>query len=247
MGHTNSEKKRIVLLRHGESQWNRDNRLTGWTDIDLTGNGMEEAYHAADFFIKNGFHFDKAYTSFLKRANHTLKIILEDCGQTDIEVERSWRLNENHYGRLQGLYRSQVEEIYGSTSAGLWLASYNSPPPALSEDDIRNPRKDEMYKDVPREQLPLAESYEDLSKRVIPYWEDSIVRSLKDCDTILVVAHGNSLREILKHLYNIPERELFKINLHSADPVVIGFEAEYASKKGCTSGWDTTFNNIGLV
>ncbi len=231
MGQTYSEKKRIVLLRHGESQWNRDNRLTGWTDIDLTDKGMDEAHHAAGFFIRNGFHFDKAYTSFLKRANHTLRIILKDCGQTDIEVERSWRLNENHYGQLQGLYRREVEEIYGKTSAGLWLGSYNCPPPPLADDDLRNPRNDDMYKDVPRELLPLAESYEELSRRVIPYWESNILPSLDNCDTILVVAHGNCLREILKHLYNIPETELFKINLHSADPVVIGFEAEYVRKK----------------
>lgn len=210
-------------MRHGESQWNRENRLTGWTDIDLTGKGVEEASLVAESFKRDSITIDKAYCSFLCRTEKTLKIILESCGLNNISVERSWRLNENHYGVLQGMYRNMVGEVYGKKQADAWLSSYNCPPPPLTSDDIRNPRNEVLYKDIPKELLPLSESYNDLSKRVIPYWEECIIPSLKDYDTILVVAHGNSLREILKHLYNIPENDMFKINLSTANPVILDF------------------------
>ena len=208
-------------MRHGESQWNRENRLTGWTDIDLTNKGKEEARLAAEYFMKNGFHFDKAFCSFLCRAENTLRIVLENCGQSAIEIEKSWQLNENHYGKLQGMYRNQVGKIYGRKYADLWLKSYYCAPPPVDADDIRNPSNDKLYRDIPQEQLPLSESYHDLSKRVIPYWENNIIPSLNKCDEVLVIAHGNSLREILKHIYHIPEKELFKRNLLPANPIVI--------------------------
>jgi len=213
--------KRIILLRHGESQWNREKRLTGWTDIDLTDQGVQEARLVAESFKKDRITIDKAYCSFLRRTERTLKIILESCALNDICIERSWRLNENHYGVLQGMHRNMVKEIYGIEQAEAWLNSYNSPPPPLTTDDIRNPRKDALYKEVPEELLPLSESYNDLSKRIVPYWEDCIVPSLKENDTILVVAHGNSIREILKHLYDISEYKLFKINIPSALPLIL--------------------------
>jgi 2,3-bisphosphoglycerate-dependent phosphoglycerate mutase len=215
--------KQIILMRHGESQWNLENRLTGWTDIDLSGKGVKEATLIGESFKRNRIIIDKAYCSFLRRTERTLKIVLDGCGLSNIEIERSWRLNENHYGVLQGMYRNQIEAVYGKESAAMWLGSYNCPPPPLASEDIRNPRNEELYKNVPKDLLPLSESYNDLSKRVIPFWENNIVPSLKNNNTILVVAHGNSLREILKHLYGIREKDMFKINLPTAQPFILNF------------------------
>jgi len=213
--------KRVILIRHGESVWNRDKRLTGWTDIDLSERGVEETRIAADYLIKSGYHFKKAYCSYLRRAEHTLEILIERYGQGDIALERSWRLNENHYGLLQGMYRDEVALVYGEEKAKAWLASYNSAPPPVTLDDMRNPHNDPLYEGLDNEPLPLSESYADLSRRVVPYWRDIILPSSEQYENILVVAHGNSLREILKYQYKIDDKEIFRINLASATPVIL--------------------------
>ena len=192
--------KRIVLLRHGESTWNKDNRFTGWTDVDLTEKGIADANQAGTLLKEKGFHFDKAYTSFLKRAVKTLNCVLDKMDQDWIPVEKSWRLNEKHYGVLQGLNKSETASKYGEEQVLIWRRSFNVAPKALSEDDPRNPKTDTRYKEVPDKDLPRTESLKETVERILPYWKCIIFPNLATANELLVVAHGNSLRGIIKYL-----------------------------------------------
>ena len=216
--------KRIVLLRHGESLWNKENRFTGWTDVDLSEKGVDEAMKAGDLMREKGFVFDKAYTSFLKRAIKTLNVVLDRMNQDWIPVEKSWRLNEKHYGALQGLNKAETAEKYGDEQVLVWRRSYDIPSPALSAEDPRNPEFVPRYKTVPSDILPLTESLKDTVKRILPYWEKEIFPSLQIADQILIAAHGNSLRGIIKYLKHISDEDIVSLNLPTAVPYVFDFD-----------------------
>lgn len=218
--------KRIVLLRHGESAWNRENRFTGWTDVDLTDKGIEEALKAGETLKSHDFKFGKAYTSYLKRAVKTLNCVLDKLDQDWIPVEKSWRLNEKHYGALQGLNKSETAAKYGEEQVLIWRRSYDVAPSPIPEDDSRNPRFDLRYKEVPDKELPRTESLQDTVSRILPYWKCVIFPELKNMDDLLVVAHGNSLRGIVKYLKNISNEEIVKLNLPTAIPYVFEFDDE---------------------
>lgn len=223
--------KKIVLLRHGESAWNKENRFTGWTDVDLTEKGIAEACKAGELLKENGFNFDKAYTSYLKRAVKTLNCVLDRMDQDWIPVEKSWRLNEKHYGDLQGLNKSETAAKYGDEQVLIWRRSYDIAPNALSEDDPRNPRFENRYREVPDAELPRTESLKDTIDRIMPYWKCIIFPNLKTADEILVVAHGNSLRGIIKHLKHISDEEIVKLSLPTAVPYVFEFSDELNLEK----------------
>lgn len=223
--------KKIVLLRHGESTWNKENRFTGWTDVDLTDKGVTEATKAGEVLKKNGFQFDKAYTSYLKRAVKTLNCVLDKMNQDWIPVEKSWRLNEKHYGTLQGLNKAETVEKYGEEQVLEWRRSYNISPLPIPEDDPRNPRFDIRYKKVPNKELPRTESLEDTINRILPYWKEVIFPALKDKNELIVVAHGNSLRGIIKYLKNISDNEIVKLNLPTAIPYVFEFSDSFKLEK----------------
>lgn len=216
--------KRIVLLRHGQSTWNLENRFTGWTDVDLTELGRQEAAQAGRQMKDAGFRFDKAYTSYLKRAVKTLDIVLDVMNADWLPVEKTWRLNEKHYGALQGLNKAETAEKYGAEQVLQWRRSYDVPAPALAPDDPRSPRLEDRYRQVPEDYLPLTESLKDTVERILPYWKDVIFPSLETSDQILVAAHGNSLRGIVKYLKNISDREIVKLNLPTGVPYVFEFD-----------------------
>ena len=216
--------KKIVLLRHGESAWNKENRFTGWTDVDLTEKGIAEATRAGQLLIDNDFQFDKAYTSYLKRAVKTLNAVLDRMDQDWIPVEKSWRLNEKHYGQLQGLNKAETAAKYGEEQVLIWRRSYDVAPQPLGEDDPRNPRFEVRYNEVPDAELPRTESLKDTIERIMPYWKCVIFPTLKTADELLVVAHGNSLRGIIKHLKGISDEEIVKLNLPTAVPYVFEFD-----------------------
>ncbi len=216
--------KKIVLLRHGESAWNRENRFTGWTDVDLTEKGVGEAYRAGELMKKENFAFDKAYTSYLKRAVKTLNGVLDAMDQDWIPVEKDWRLNEKHYGQLQGLNKAETAAKYGDEQVKIWRRSFDVAPQPLTEDDPRNPRFEARYDSVPDNMLPRTESLKDTIERIMPYWKETIFPSLKDAEEILVVAHGNSLRGIIKHLKVISDEDIVNLNLPTAVPYVFEFD-----------------------
>ena len=216
--------KKIVLLRHGESAWNRENRFTGWTDVDLTEKGVGEAYRAGELMKKENFAFDKAYTSYLKRAVKTLNGVLDAMDQDWIPVEKDWRLNEKHYGQLQGLNKAETAAKYGDEQVKIWRLSFDVAPQPLTEDDPRNPRFEARYDSVPDNMLPRTESLKDTIERIMPYWKETIFPSLKDAEEILVVAHGNSLRGIIKHLKGISDEDIVNLNLPTAVPYVFEFD-----------------------
>ncbi len=216
--------KKIVLLRHGESTWNQENRFTGWTDVDLTEKGVAEAIKAGDLLKEKGFQFEIAYTSYLKRAVKTLNCVLDRMNLDWIPVEKNWRLNEKHYGNLQGLNKAETAEKYGDEQVLIWRRSYDIAPGALAEDDPRNPRHEIRYKDVPDSELPRTESLKDTVERILPYWKETIFPNLETADQILVAAHGNSLRGIIKYLKNISNEEIVHLNLPTAVPYVFEFD-----------------------
>ena len=216
--------KRIVLLRHGQSTWNKENRFTGWTDVDLTQEGVAEAVRAGELLRDEGFTFGKAYTSYLKRAVKTLDCVLDKLDEAWIPVEKSWRLNEKHYGMLQGLNKSETAEKYGEEQVHVWRRSYDVAPDPLPEDDPRNPRFDPRYRDVPEAELPRTESLSDTVARIMPYWKCEILPALAHHDAILVVAHGNSLRGIIKNLKGISDEAISEFNLPTAVPYVFEFD-----------------------
>ncbi|MCC8172975.1 MAG: 2,3-diphosphoglycerate-dependent phosphoglycerate mutase [Odoribacter sp.] len=216
--------KKIVLLRHGESTWNKENRFTGWTDVDLTDKGVNEAVKAGNLLKEKGFIFKKAYTSYLKRAVKTLNVVLDRMDLDWIPVEKSWRLNEKHYGNLQGLNKSETAAKYGEEQVMIWRRSYDIAPSALAENDPRNPRKDIRYQEIREDDLPLTESLKDTIARSLPYWKEAISPALEEMDEILVVAHGNSLRGIIKYLKNILDEEIVSLNLPTGVPYVFEFD-----------------------
>ena len=216
--------KTIVLLRHGESTWNRENRFTGWTDVDLTELGIQEANHAGDLLKDRGMAFDHAYTSYLKRAVKTLNCVLDRLDQDWLPVSKSWRLNEKHYGMLQGLNKSETAQKYGDEQVLIWRRSYDVAPPPLAEDDPANPKWDPRYKEVPDSELPRTESLKETINRMMPYWKGTILPSLRTLDNILIVAHGNTLRGMIKYLKNIPDEQLLSLNLPTATPYVFEFD-----------------------
>lgn len=216
--------KRIVLLRHGESIWNKENRFTGWTDVDLSENGVDEAARAGDLLKQNGFHFDCAFTSYLKRAVKTLNVVLDRMDLDWIPVSKSWRLNEKHYGFLQGLNKTETAEKYGDEKVHIWRRSYDVAPAPVPDDDPRNPGLDPRYSSVPARFLPRTESLKDTVARTMPYWNCVILPQLAHCDTILVVAHGNSLRGIIKSLKGISDDDIASLNLPTATPWVFEFD-----------------------
>ncbi len=216
--------KRIVLIRHGESQWNMENRFTGWTNVDLTEKGKKEAYDAGVLLKKNGFHFDIAYTSYLKRAVKTLNNVLDAMDEDWIPVEKTWRLNEKHYGMLQGLNKAETAEKYGDEQVLVWRRSYDVAPHDLPADGIGSAFSDPRYANVPEEYLPKTESLKDAIARVMPFWECVIFPKLKEVDNIVVAAHGNSLRGIVKHLKNISNDDISSLNIPTATPYVFEFD-----------------------
>ena len=211
---------KIVLLRHGESEWNKANKFTGWTDVDLSEKGVEEAHQAGRLLKKEGWAFDVAFTSVLKRAIRTLWITLDEMDLMWIPVYRSWRLNERHYGALQGLNKAETAEKFGEEQVLIWRRSYNVPPPVLEKDDERYPGREEKYKDLKEEEIPTTESLELTVKRFLPYWFDTIAPAIRSGERVLIAAHGNSLRALVKHLDNMSEDDIVKLNIPTGIPLV---------------------------
>ena len=211
---------KIVLLRHGESEWNKENRFTGWTDVDLSDKGVEEAKAGGKLMKEAGFKFDLAYTSVLKRAIRTLTFALEEMDQLWIPVVKTWRLNERHYGALQGLNKAETAKKYGDEQVHIWRRSYDIQPPALTSDDDRFPGKDRRYADLTKEELPLTECLKDTVARFLPFWHESVAPAIKSGKQIIIAAHGNSLRALVKYLDNIPESEIVELNIPTGIPLV---------------------------
>ncbi|MBN2453254.1 MAG: 2,3-diphosphoglycerate-dependent phosphoglycerate mutase [Candidatus Omnitrophica bacterium] len=212
--------KKLVLLRHGESVWNKENRFTGWTDVDLSEKGMTEALKAGETLRKEGFVFDIAHTSVLKRAIRTLWITLDKMDLMWIPVENSWRLNERHYGALQGLNKSEMAAKFGEEQVLVWRRSYDVPPPALEKTDERSPRKDPRYKDLTDKEIPLTECLKDTVARFLPYWHETIAPTVKSGKRVIIAAHGNSLRALVKYLDNIPDDKIVSLNIPTGLPLV---------------------------
>ena len=210
----------LVLLRHGESQWNLENRFTGWTDVDLSSHGIQEAHRAGRLLKSVGYSFDVAYTSVLKRAIRTLWIVLDETDLMYIPVYRSWRLNERHYGGLQGLNKQATAEKYGKEQVQRWRRSYDVHPPALGKTDSRHPKFDPRYAHLNEDELPATESLKDTLNRVLPYWHETIVPSLRDRKSVFISAHGNSLRSLVKYLDNISDDEISGLNIPTGFPLV---------------------------
>jgi 2,3-bisphosphoglycerate-dependent phosphoglycerate mutase len=210
----------LVLLRHGESTWNLENRFTGWTDVDLTPKGIAEAHEAARLLSEGGFTFDVAYTSLLKRAIRTLWIVLDDMDLMWLPVVRDWRLNERHYGALQGLNKAETAAEYGEQQVLVWRRSYADPPPPLDPGDPRFPGRDRRYAGLPASELPLAESLADTVARFLPCWESTIAPDIRAGRRVLLAAHGNSLRALVKHLDGISEQEIVGLNIPTGIPLV---------------------------
>ena len=211
---------KLVLLRHGESTWNKENKFTGWTDVDLSDKGRQEADAAGKVLKDEGLTFDVAYTSVLKRAIRTLWAVLDELDLMWIPVFRSWRLNERHYGGLQGLDKSETAAKYGDEQVLIWRRSYNICPPDLEKTDERFPGNDPRYKDLDAADLPVTESLESTVARFIPYWKEVIVPDIKAGKKVLIAAHGNSLRALVKHLDNVSEEEILKLNIPTGIPLV---------------------------
>ncbi|MCL6493728.1 MAG: 2,3-diphosphoglycerate-dependent phosphoglycerate mutase [Ignavibacterium sp.] len=211
---------KIVLLRHGESIWNKENRFTGWTDVDLSEKGKEEAKKAGEVLKAEGYTFDIAYTSVLKRAIRTLWIVLDVMDLMWIPVIRNWRLNERHYGALQGLNKAETAKQYGEEQVKIWRRSYDIQPPALEKSDPRYPGHDPRYKELSESELPLTECLKDTVARFVPYWENTIAPMVKNGKRVLVTAHGNSLRALVKYLDNIPDDEIVELNIPTGIPLV---------------------------
>ena len=210
---------KLVLVRHGQSEWNLENRFTGWTDVELTEQGMKEAEEAGIALREQGFHFDLAYTSVLKRAEHTLDLILKEMGEENIEIKRNWRLNERHYGALQGLNKDETKEKYGAEQVLLWGRSTDVRPPELDVTDPRYPGNDPKYKDLTEDELPKTENLIDTIKRVTQYWNSDIEKSLKEGKNVIIVAHGNSLRGLMKYLDNISDEDIIKLEIQTGNPI----------------------------
>ncbi len=217
---------KVVLVRHGQSVWNLENRFTGWTDVDLTPQGIQEAHEAARLLLEDGYTFDVAYTSVLKRAIRTLWIILDDMDLMWLPVHRTWRLNERHYGALQGLNKAEMAEKYGEKQVLLWRRSYSVRPPALTPDDPRYPGRDRRYAGLKPGEIPLTESLEDTVRRVVPCWVESIAPAIRNGRRVLISAHGNSMRALMKYLDNISDEDIVGVNIPTGVPLVYELDEE---------------------
>jgi 2,3-bisphosphoglycerate-dependent phosphoglycerate mutase len=211
---------RVVLLRHGESTWNKENRFTGWTDVDLSDRGREEAAEAGRLLREGGYVFDQAYVSVLKRAIRTLWITLDRLDQMWIPVEKNWRLNERHYGALQGLNKAETAAKHGEDQVKIWRRSYDIPPPPLAVDDERHPSRDPRYAGLAPADLPLTESLRETVARFLPYWHGTIAPSIRSGKRVIVAAHGNSLRALVKYLDNVSENAIVELNIPTGIPLV---------------------------
>ncbi|MFA6583438.1 MAG: 2,3-diphosphoglycerate-dependent phosphoglycerate mutase [Elusimicrobiaceae bacterium] len=217
---------KLVLLRHGQSVWNLENLFTGWTDVDLSPAGLAEAGHAGELLLKNGFAFDRAYTSVLKRAIRTLWITLDRMDLMWIPVVNDWRLNERHYGALQGLNKAETTAKYGAEQVRIWRRSFDARPPALPPDDARNPGLDPRYKNIPRNDLPSTESLKDTIARFMPLWHDDIAPRVKNGERIIISAHGNTLRALVKHLDGVSDDAIADFEIPTGIPLVYDLEPD---------------------
>lgn len=211
--------KKLVIVRHGESMWNLENKFTGWTDVPLSEKGIKEAKEAGIALKKEGYTFDVAYTSVLKRANDTLKYILQELGEQNIPIHYSYKLNERHYGALQGLNKEETKKKYGEEQVRLWRRSAEVRPPELSKEDSRYPGNDPKYKDLPESKLPTTENLMDTIKRVVEYWEETIKQDVEAGKNVIIVAHGNSLRGLMKYLDNLSDDEVMNLEIETGNPI----------------------------
>ena len=217
---------KIVLIRHGQSLWNLENRFTGWADVDLTETGIAQAKVAGQLLRQEGYDFDVAYTSVLKRATRTLWHVLDEMDQTWVPVVHSWRLNERHYGDLQGLNKSETAKKYGDEQVMVWRRSYDTPPPPMAADDERSERDDRRYAKLQPSQLPLTECLKDTIDRVLPFWNESMVPAIKAGKRIVVVAHGNSIRGLVKYLDDISDTDIIGLNIPNGIPLVYELDSQ---------------------
>ncbi len=217
---------KLVLIRHGESTWNLENRFTGWTDVDLTPTGVEQARQAGRLLKEGGYDFDVAYTSVLTRAIRTLHLALDEMDRLWLPTVKHWRLNERHYGALQGLNKADMAKQYGDEQVLVWRRSYDTPPPALDPADPRCERSDPRYAKLKPEEVPLTECLKDTVARVLPFWEESIARAIKAGQRVLIVAHGNSMRALIKHLDGISDADIVGLNVPNGIPLVYELDAE---------------------
>ncbi len=222
---------KLVLLRHGESTWNKENRFTGWTDVDLTDEGRQQAQNAGRLLKEEGFVFDIAHVSVLKRALRTLWIALDELDQLWIPTEKSWRLNERHYGGLQGLNKAETAEKYGDDQVKIWRRSYDVPPPDLDKSDDRFPGHDPRYADVPADELPTTECLKDTVARFLPLWHGTIAPQIKAGKRVIIAAHGNSLRALVKYLDDLSEDEILALNIPTGVPLVYELDDDLAPLK----------------
>ena len=211
---------KLVLLRHGESQWNLENRFTGWTNVDLTEKGEAEARESGKLLKEEGFQFDVAHTSLLMRANRTMEICLDEMGEENILIKYNWRLNERHYGALQGLNKAETAKKYGDEQVLIWRRSYSTPPPQLDADDEQHPRFDERYSDLDPNDLPASECLKDTVDRFLPYWHESIKPDIESGKRVFIVAHGNSLRALVKYLDAVSDEDIVGLNIPTGVPLV---------------------------
>lgn len=218
---------KLVLIRHGESQWNQENRFTGWQDVDLSEKGRAEALKGGNALKDKGFTFDVAYTSVLKRAIHTLDYVLNQVDQVWLPVHKEWRLNERHYGALQGLNKSETAARHGEDQVKIWRRSYDTPPPAMELNDPRHPSKDPRYKGVNPSELPNGESLKDTVARFLPLWKNTIAPEIKAGKKVLIVAHGNSLRALMQHLENMSADEIMGVNMPTGIPMMYELDANF--------------------
>ncbi|MGR6807784.1 2,3-diphosphoglycerate-dependent phosphoglycerate mutase [Sphaerotilus natans] len=217
---------KLVLIRHGESTWNLENRFTGWTDVELTATGVEQARQAGRLLKEAGYEFDVAYTSVLKRAIHTLNHCLDTMDRDWLPVVKDWRLNERHYGGLQGLNKADMAKQYGDAQVLVWRRSYDTPPPALASDDPRGQRQDPRYAKLQPEQVPLTECLKDTVARVLPFWNEAIAPAIKSGQRIVLAAHGNSIRALVKYLDNIGDDDIVGVNIPNGIPLVYELDAD---------------------
>jgi 2,3-bisphosphoglycerate-dependent phosphoglycerate mutase len=217
---------KLVLIRHGESIWNLENRFTGWTDIDLTPTGVSQAISAGQLLKAEGYDFDLAYTSVLKRAIHTLSYCLDALDRTWLPVVKSWQLNERHYGGLQGLNKAEMAKQFGDEQVLLWRRSYDTPPPELGDDDARSERFDPRYAQLRADQIPLTECLKDTVARVVPFWTESIAPAILSGKRVLLSAHGNSIRALVKYLDNISDHDIVSLNIPNGVPLVYELDAQ---------------------
>lgn len=218
---------KLVIIRHGESEWNKQNLFTGWVDVDLSEKGQEEAKAAGKLLKENGYDFDLCYTSYLKRAIHTLNYVLDQMDLAWLPVVKTWKLNERHYGALQGLNKAETAEKYGEDQVKIWRRSFDIRPPRLDEEDAQNPQNQKQYREFNKAQLPLCESLKDTIDRVIPYFNEVIKKDMLAGKRVLIAAHGNSIRSLVKYLDNLSEQEIIEVNIPTGVPLVYEFDPEF--------------------